>query len=58
MRKALANPPLRFDDRDLMLAYAKSLLKKRFGYEIGPLLAKSRLLSALKNQKKLRGWRS
>ncbi len=52
-RKALANKPLVFDSRDLMLKYVQGLVKKRFGLNVEPILRQSILLSNVKTQRKL-----
>jgi hypothetical protein len=52
-RKALANKPLIFDSRDLMLKYVQGLVKKRFGLNVEPILRQSILLSNVKTQRKL-----
>ena len=49
-RKALAEKPLRFGSLDLMINYAKSLGRKKFGFEI---IGKSRLLKNIQTQLKL-----
>ncbi len=43
-RKALANKPISFGSKELMMTYAKQLAKKKFGVDIEPILGKSRLL--------------
>jgi len=52
-RKTLNNKPIRFSDKKLMLTYAKNLIKKKFGVDIGFLLKDSFLLKELGKQKKL-----
>lgn len=52
-RKSMESSPIRFSDKDLMLNYAKALVKKKFGYDLDNLLKQSVLYSQLKNQKKL-----
>ena len=52
-RKALANKPIEFSDRELMLKYARSLIKKKFNYDLDNLLKNSIILKNLKNQMKL-----
>ena len=44
-RKALANKPISFSSKELMLTYAKHLAKNKFGIDITPVLRKSKLLS-------------
>ncbi len=52
-RKALNNKPIRFNDEDTMLNYCKSLVKKKWGYDINCLFNKSKLLNLMKTQIKL-----
>ncbi len=52
-RKSLSSKPITFSDKNLMLKYAKSLIQKKFGYDISPILEKSVLLKEMKNQSKL-----
>jgi|ETNmetMinimDraft_2_1059921.scaffolds.fasta_scaffold50730_1 hypothetical protein len=52
-RKALNNKPIEFSSKELMLIYAKSLIKKKFGYNIEHILKSSILLNNLKNQRKI-----
>ncbi len=52
-RKALSSKPIEFSDKDLMLKYAKSLVKKKFGYNLNNILKKSVILEKIKNQTKL-----
>jgi len=52
-RKALAEPPMRFADRNLMLSYAQSFMRTRFGYDIAPLIKRSLLVKSLWGQKKI-----
>jgi hypothetical protein len=52
-RKALKRTPLEFSDKELMLKYSRSLILKKFGHDISPLLDKSILLNSIKTQKKL-----
>ncbi len=53
-RKALAEKPLSFGSEELMLQYARELIKWKFGFEIYFLLKQSKLLRGKKEQKKLR----
>lgn len=55
-KKALQQRPIGFADEDLMLNYARILVKKRFGYDIGEILSKSVLLKEKKAQAKLTGF--
>jgi hypothetical protein len=52
-RKAMLSQPIEFASRDLMIEYAKKLVKQRFGYELDGLLVSSILLKNLKTQSKL-----
>lgn len=52
-RKALKNKPIEFSSKELMLDYAKKLVKKKFGYELDNLLNQSKLLRNMKTQSKL-----
>ena len=52
-RKALESKPLEFGNIDLMLRYAKDLIKKKFNYDIDVLLKASRLIDKIKKQRKL-----
>jgi len=55
-RKAMSNKPIEFADKDLMLRYAKALVKKKFGYNLDNLLNKSIILKNLKDQTKLQSF--
>jgi len=52
-RKALQNKPLEFSDKELMLTYARKLVKKKFSFNLDNLLDKSILLKKIKTQSKL-----
>jgi hypothetical protein len=56
VRKTLANKPIEFSSKDLMLKYVKALVKKEFGYDVEGLLNQSKLLRDMKNQTKLSGF--
>lgn len=43
-RKSLESTPIKFASKELLLTYAKSLAKKKFGLDIEPLLEKSKLI--------------
>jgi len=47
-RKALANKPIRFGSKELMLTYAKKLAQNKFGLDIKPILEKSKMLKQRK----------
>lgn len=55
-RKALFERPMLFDTRDLMLIYARSLCRKKFGLDISAMVQKSILLTQAKVQTKLTGF--
>ncbi len=52
-RKALNEKPIEFSDKELMLKYAKMLVKKKFGQDISGVLEKSIMLKNLREQSKL-----
>ncbi len=52
VRKALSNMALEFSDKELMLNYAKALVKKKFNYDLDKILANSNVLKNM-NQYKL-----
>ncbi len=52
-RKSLAEKPLSFASQELMLQYARVLIKQKFGFELDILLKESRLLKEKKEQRKL-----
>lgn len=52
-RKSLMNKPQSFESKELMLAYVKSFVKKKFGQDISGILNKSILLKNIKQQSKL-----
>ena len=52
-RKAVNKKPIEFSDKELMLKYAKALVKKKFGYELDNLLKHSIVLKNMKDQMKL-----
>jgi hypothetical protein len=52
-RKALNNKPIEFSDRELMLKYAKNLIKKKFNYDLDNLLKNSIILRNIRDQTKL-----
>ena len=52
-RKALQTKPIEFSDKNLMLAYAKKLVKKKFNFNLDNLLNNSILLRKIKTQSKL-----
>ena len=52
-RHALKSKPITFSDKNLMMKYAKLLIKKKFNFDLDYLITKSKLLSKIKHQKKL-----
>lgn len=52
-RKAMSSKPIIFASKELMLAYAASLAKKKFGCSIGSMLKSSILLKEMSGQSKL-----
>lgn len=52
-RKALQNKSMFFSDKELMLTYARNLVRKKFNYNLDNLLSRSILLKQMKEQRKL-----
>ncbi len=52
-RKSLESKAIEFSSKELMLTYAKHLIKKKFNIDINILLKNSKLLDQIKNQKRL-----
>lgn len=52
-RKSLKNRPIEFSSKELMLKYAKVLIKRKFGVDLDFILNKSKIISNLKNQRKI-----
>ena len=52
-RKAMQNKSIEFSDKDLMLKYANSLIKKKFNYDLNLLLKESIILKNIKDQTRL-----
>ena len=52
-RKAVNNKPIEFSSKELMLDYARKLIKRKFNYNVDFLLNESRLLKNIKHQTKL-----
>jgi len=52
-RKALNSKPIEFSSKELMIKYAKALVKKKFRYKLDCLLKNSILLKNINQQKKL-----
>jgi len=53
VRKTVSTPELSFTDKKIMLDYCKSLIIRKFNYDINNLLKKSILLTKINTQKKL-----
>ncbi|MFH0979012.1 MAG: hypothetical protein V1837_06970 [Candidatus Woesearchaeota archaeon] len=52
-RKAMANKPIFFDERNTMLRYIRALAIRKFGCDIEKILNESKLLKEIKAQSKL-----
>lgn len=52
MRKAMQSSPVNFSSGELMIKYASSFIRKRFGHDVTPILKSSRILRNA-NQRKL-----
>jgi len=52
-RKAVANKLIEFSSKELMLTYAKNLIKKKFNFNLDKILERSILLKSIKQQTKL-----
>jgi DNA repair protein NreA len=52
-RKSLNERPLQFSTEELMIKYAKELIKRKFGFDLGLLLKESKLLKNKKEQRRL-----
>ena len=52
-RKSLANKPLQFSSKELMLQYAENLVKTKFGFDLDKIINNSKLLKNISQQKKL-----
>lgn len=52
-RKALQTKPINFGSKELLLEYAKTLIKNKFGFELNLLLQESKLLKNRKVQTRL-----
>lgn len=52
-RKSLNEKPISFTSEELVFKYARELIKRKFSFDIGLLLKKSKLLKEKKKQKKL-----
>lgn len=55
-RKSMNSKPIVFGSKELMLAYARKLVKKKFNFDLDVLLGKSMLLRNVNEQKKLRSY--
>lgn len=53
IRKSLAEKPISFASKELMLSYAKEFVKNKFGFELDLLLRESKLIKNMAVQKKL-----
>ena len=52
-QKSFKNKPIEFSSKELMLNYAKAVIKKKFNFNLDNVLAKSILLKQVKQQSKL-----
>ena len=52
-RKSLMSKPIEFSSKELMIEYARKLVNKKFGCEIGSLIGQSRLLRDMRLQSRL-----
>ncbi|MFH1396826.1 MAG: hypothetical protein ABIG93_05485 [archaeon] len=52
-RKAVNNKPIIFSTKELMIKYAKTLIKNKFNFDLEFLLGRSKLLRNIKSQKKI-----
>ena len=55
-RNAMKAKPIVFDDKELMLRYAKALVKKKFGFDLERLYSQSKLLKEMGDQTKLKAF--
>ena len=52
-RKAMQSRPIEFSSTELMVEYAKKLVKKKFNFDLNNILKSSVLLKGIKEQSKL-----
>ncbi|MFH1308055.1 MAG: hypothetical protein ABIH72_04340, partial [archaeon] len=52
-RKSMSSGGIEFSSKELMLEYARKLVKKKFGCDVNIQLEQSRLLKEMKSQAKL-----
>ena len=52
-RKSMSDKPIEFSSKELMLDYARKLMKRRFNYNVDYLLNVSKLFKSIKQQTKL-----
>ncbi len=53
-RKSVQSKPIEFGSKELMLKYAQTFVKKKFGFDISALIRQSRLLDMIDRQKTLK----
>ena len=53
VRKSMQANPIEFGSKELMLTYARQLVRKKFGYELQNIFGVSKLLRDTNVQKKL-----
>ena len=52
-RKTIAEKPIEFSSKELMVEYTKKLIKRKFNYDADYLLRASKLFKNIKQQTKL-----
>ena len=52
-RKSMQSKRIEFSSKELMMDYAKKLIKKKFNFDLGPILKNSTILKNIKQQSKL-----
>lgn len=50
---SLSHQPIEFSSKELLITFAEKFAKKKFNFDITPILRKSKLLDAVNHQKKL-----
>lgn len=52
-RKTINSKPIKFDNKENMIKYAKEFIKKTFNYDINQILKKSLLIKQIESQRKI-----
>ena len=52
-RKSMQSKRIEFSSKELMMDYAKKLIKKKFNFDLGQILKNSTILKNIKQQSKL-----